>query len=508
MKSPTVRLLTALAGAVLLLGPATAAAADDPDPDPGSGTAAEHRATTPVQHFVYLMQGPRTFDNYFGTYPGADGIPAGACQPRTADGPAADCVRPYALHDKAPGPLSPSRSIIAAQVNGGRMDGFVSAYTRQGRDGTPVMGHYDARDLPFSWAAADRYVLFDRFFSAVPYGTAAERSYWVSGAAPTAAGDRPTIFDRLQQAGVSWKFYVQDYRPGENVRAPGATQQVRVPLLGYARFLDDPALASHIVDLDQYYRDLDNGTLPSVAYISSSGSSETSARSVPAGQKLIRSLATQLALSPYWDSSALLWSYDGSGGWYDHVAPPPAADGPRGLRVPAVLISAYAPAGRVDHQVLDSSSALRFIEDNWNLEPLGGRVASATGLAAAFDFSAAPRPPEVLAVPTARPAVRPVNAALVYGLYGGALGAGALLVVATALVTARRRSAVPPAPAGPPGPGGPSGPGPAGPSEAAGPSGPAEPPGSARPSGPAEPSGPAGPPASARPSRAPEGSPP
>ncbi|MFI1657250.1 alkaline phosphatase family protein [Streptomyces sp. NPDC020472] len=491
MKSPTVRLLAALAGAALLLGPTTATAATDPDP--GSGTAAEHRAATPVQHFVYLMQGPRTFDNYFGTYPGADGIPADACQPRTADGPAADCVRPYALHDKAPGPLSPSRSIVAAQVNGGRMDGFVSAYTRQGRDGTPVMGHYDARDLSFSWAAADRYVLFDRFFSAVPYGTAAERSYWVSGSAP-AAGDRPTVFDRLQQAGVSWKFYVQDYRPGENVRTPGSTQQARVPLLNYARFIDDPALASHIVDLDQYYRDLENGTLPSVAYISSSGASEASARSVPAGQKLIRSLATQLALSRYWDSSALLWSYDGSGGWYDHVAPPTAADGPRGLRVPAVLISPYAPAGRVDHQVLDSSSALRFIEDNWNLEPLGGRVASATGLAAAFDFSAAPRPPEVLAVPHSRPAVQPVNAALVYGVYGGALGAAALLVATGALVAARRRPAVQPAPAGPTGPSGP-GPGPAVPSEAAGPSGPA---------GPSEPTGPAGP---SGPPRAPEGSP-
>ncbi|MFF5283996.1 alkaline phosphatase family protein [Streptomyces sp. NPDC013171] len=450
MKSPTVRLLAALAGAALLLGPTSAAAATDPDPAAGAGTAAEqHRATTPIQHFVYLMQGPRTFDNYFGTYPGADGIPAGTCQPRVAGGPASDCVKPYALHDRAPAPLSPSRSIIAAQINGGRMDGFVSAYTTQGRDGTPAMGHYDARDLPFSWAAAQRYVLFDRFFSSVPYGTAAERSYWVSGSAPATAADGPTIFDRLEEAGVSWKFYVEDYRPTENFRAPGATQHVRVPLLGHARFVDDPALASHIVDLDQYYRDLDNGTLPSVAYIAGTGSSETSARSVAPGQKLIRSLATQLALSRYWDSSALLWSYDGSGGWYDHVAPPAAADGPRGLRVPAVLVSPYAPAGRVDHQVLDSSSALRFIEDNWNLRSLGGRDASATGLAAAFDFSAAPRSPEVLAVPTARPAVRPVNATPVYGIYGGALGAAALIVAGTAVLAARRRSAATTAATGP-----------------------------------------------------------
>ena len=450
MKPLTVRLLTALAGAALLLGPSPVGAATGAgaEPDPGPGTAAEHRATTPVQHFIYLMQGPRTFDNYFGTYPGADGIPTDTCQPRTVGGPVADCVRPYALHDKAPAPLYPSQSIVEAQINDGRMDGFVSAYTRQGRDGTTAMGHYDARDLPFAWAAARSYVLFDRFFSAVPYGTATERSYWVSAAAPDAGG-RPTIFDRLQQAGVSWKFYVEDYRPGENFRTPDATQPVRVPLLGYARFIDDPALAAHIVDLDQYYRDLDNGTLPSVAYIASSGSSERSARAIPPGQELIRSLSTQLALSRYWDSSALLWTHDGSGGWYDHVAPPPAADGPRGLRVPAVLISAYARTGYVDHRVLDSSSALRFIEDNWNLEPLGGRDTSAAGLTAAFDFSAAPRPPEVLAAPTARPAVRPVHSLIVYGIYGGALAGAAALVAVAALLAARRRSAVPPTPASP-----------------------------------------------------------
>ncbi|AJF64027.1 alkaline phosphatase family protein [Streptomyces vietnamensis] len=459
MKPLTVRLLTALTGAALLLGPTTATAATGTGarPDPGGGTTAEHRATTPVQHFIYLMQGPRTFDNYFGTYPGADGIPSGACQPRTVGGPASDCVRPYSLHAAAPAPLSPNRSIITQQINGGRMDGFVSAYTRQGRDGTTVMGHYDARDLPFDWAAAGRYVLFDKFFSSVPYGTPAERSYWVAGAAPPAA-DRATIFDRLQQAGVSWKFYVEDYRPAENFRAVGATQPVRVPLLGHARFIDDPALASHIVDLDQYYRDLDNGTLPSVAYIASSGSSERSARSIAPGQKLIRSLATQLALSPYWDSSALLWSHDGSGGWYDHVAPPAVADGPRGLRVPAVLISAYAPAGHIDHRVLDSSSALRFIEDNWKLAPLGGRDTTAASLAAAFDFSAAPRPPEVFAVPTARPVVRPVNATVVYGIYGGVLGGAALLVAGTALLAARRRAAAPSTPTGPSAPTAPTSP--------------------------------------------------
>lgn len=433
--------LVALAAAVglltLMLIPAAAAHTarrQDPGPEPA----------TPVRHFLFLMQGGRTFDNYFGTYPGADGLPHGTCQPRSAHDPARGCVAPFALHGTVPPALSPTRTVLGNQLDGGRMDGFVSAYTRQGRDGTPAMGHYDARDLPFSWAAARKGALFDRFFSTAPYGAATQRSYWVSGTrAPGGGdtvpaggyGDRPTLFDRLQKAGVSWKFYVEGYRPRETWRTSGATQPVRAPLLGYARFTDDPALRGHIAGLDQYYRDLDNGTLPSVAYLATNGSAERSARSLPAGQRLIRTVATQLMLSRYWDSSALLWSYDGSGGWYDHVRPPRAVDGPRGPRVPAVLLSPYARPGHIDHTVLDSTSALRFVEDNWNLKPLAARDAAAASLTGAFDFRHGPRAPEILpAAPDRRPVGR-VDSAVIHTVYGTAALATLALVAFAAIRT-------------------------------------------------------------------------
>ncbi|MHB9858736.1 alkaline phosphatase family protein [Streptomyces sp. YIM S03343] len=425
--------LAALAAALLVLTliPATAAhAARQPEPRP----------VTPIRHFLFLMQGGRTFDNYFGTYPGADGFPRGTCQPRFTQDPSRGCVAPFALHGTVPPVLSPTRTTVADQLNGGRMDGFVSAYTRQGRDGATAMGHYDGRDLPFSWAAARTGTLFDRFFSATPYGTATQRSYWVSGAPAPGGGDtvpaggygnRPTLFDRLQKAGVSWKFYVEGYRPQQSWRTPGATQPVRVPLLGYARFTDDPALRGHITGLDQYYRDLDNGSLPSVAYLATNGSAERSARSVPAGQKLIRSLATQLMLSRYWDSSALLWSYDSSGGWYDHVTPPRAVDGPRGPRVPAVLLSPYARPGHVDHTVLDSTSALRFVEDNWRLKPLAARDAAAASLTGAFDFRHGPRTPQILPAAPHRHLVGRVDSPAIYAVYGpAALAALALAAFA------------------------------------------------------------------------------
>ncbi|MFI6360194.1 alkaline phosphatase family protein [Streptomyces sp. NPDC050743] len=399
-----------------------------------AGAAGTHQSRTPIRHFVYLMQGDRTFDQYFGTYPGADGIPADACQARDLAHPHQGCVKPYALHGKAApaAALSAGKTVIERQYDEGKMDGFVAAYERQGRDGAAAMGHYDRRDLPFYWNAADRYQLFDHFFASARHGTRLNRSYWVAGGALDSG--RPTIFDRLQAAGVSWKFYVEDYDPKQTFRQRSktnpATQTVRVPLLNSPRFVDDLKLRGHIVNLDQYYVDLEHGTLPAVAYVASSGAGERSARSIPAGQRLVRNLATQLMLSGYWKSSALLWSYDGSGGWYDHVAPPPGY----GFRVPALLVSAYVPRGRVDHTVFDATSALRFVEENWGLKSLGGRDAKATSLARAFDFGGQPRPADIIPGATATPiALRPVRSAMVYGVYGGAAGIAALLVLTAAV---------------------------------------------------------------------------
>ena len=168
-----------------------------------------------------------------------------------------------------------------------------------------------------------------------------------------------------------------------------------MPLVDYPRFTHDPALASHIVGLDQYYRDLAAGTLPAVATsASSAGDDERSARSIPAGQDLVREHDHAAHGEPYWDNSALMWSYDGSGGWYDSVR---AARGPGralGFRVPALLVSAYARRGQVNHTVLDYTSALQFIEQNWRLAPLAARDAHANSLASAS--TSRPAPPAVL----------------------------------------------------------------------------------------------------------------
>jgi phospholipase C len=100
--------------------------------------------------------------------------------------------------------------------------------------------------------------------------------------------------------------------------------------------------------------------------------------------------------SPYWNSTAILLTWDDYGGWYDHVPPPQVDAYGYGFRVPCLIISPYARQGFIDHTVADHTSMLKFIESVYGLPPLAQRESAASNLFEAFDFSQSPRPPLVL----------------------------------------------------------------------------------------------------------------
>lgn len=412
-----------LALALLPLLPTAAAAT------PAARVAAQP-ASSPIKHFVMMMQAGHSFDNYFGTYPGADGIPPDTCLPLDTDHPSpTGCVQPFRLGNEPPEVLDRSSALQTRQYNEGRMDGFVSAYRRLGRDGTTAMGYYDGQDLPYYWNVADEFTLFDKFFGSAKVGTRLNSFYSVAGVPtpdgservpPQGYGDIPTIFDRLQERGIDWKFYVENFDPKANFRT-NSSATARVPLLSFARFVDDPQLSSHIVDLSQYFRDLDAGTLPAVSYVVSAGSSEAPPGRIVDGQTLVRRMVAGLAQSDYWSSSAFMWTYNGWGGWYDHVPPPSVDNYGLGFRVPALLVSPYSRRGVVDHTTLDYTAALRFIEDNWGLARLGVRDAASPGLASAFDFLAPARSPQLLGLDRTPPPVGSRARWVVYSSYGSLL---------------------------------------------------------------------------------------
>jgi phospholipase C len=284
----------------------------------------------------------------------------------------------------------------------GKMDGFSAAQAQYNLPLNLSMGYYDGSDLPLYYNLASNYVLAQRFFSSAWGSSEINHMYAIAarggGPLPATGYDFPTIFDRLQAAGVSWKFYVQNYDPAINFRnhdpaAAKSAQLIWAPMLNFARFIDDPALSSHIVDMSQYYTDLNDGTLPAVAYLAPSGLSEHPPGDITVGQSFGAATVTSLMRSSAWSSSLFTLSWDDWGGWYDHVAPPQVdADG-YGFRVPAIFVSPYAKTGTIDNTTYDFTSVLKFIEDNWSLAPLTGRDATANSIADALDLTRTPAAP-------------------------------------------------------------------------------------------------------------------
>ncbi len=398
------------------------------------GSQAE--TATPIQHLVVVMQQNHTFDNYFGTYPDANGFPPDTCMPISLSNPGSmDCVAPFSIDSYPIEDLSHSSATFKQQYQNGKMNGFIEALTRLNQDGTLAMGYYGEEGVPSYWNLADQFVLFDNYFSSAHTGSITNRMFSVSGGPggefnripEKGFGDIPTIFDKLQERGITWKYYIKDYDPSLNYRnlqeldyLPPQVQWV--PLLGFDRFLDNPELFSHIVDLDEYYIDLENGTLPSVSYVLLLGATEHPLSDLSLGQRTMRTMIQMLMQSDVWNSSALLITYDDWGGWYDHVAPPQVDNYGYGFRVPALLISAYARQGYIDHTQLDHTSILKFIEENWDIQPLAERDAKANNFLSAFDFISPPREPVFISGTreVTEPSIQP-RRSVIYIAYGTAM---------------------------------------------------------------------------------------
>lgn len=413
-------------------------------PAQASGGVVSSPTKTPIQHLIVLMQENHTFDNYFGTYPGADGEPSGIKVPVDPKNLGAGYVAPWHIANATITDLSHDAITFSDEYDNGKMDGFVSALNSRNEDGKISMGYYNGQDIPYYWNLADNYVLFDHFFSSAKDGSGPNHMYWVAATSypPVVHGQKlsdalanvPTIFDRLQASGISWKFYVQNYDPTityRNLAVQGnrESQVVWVPLLNFDRFIDDPSLSSHIVDLSQYYIDLNQDTLPAVSYIVPSGASEHPPENPAVGERFVKTLLQELERSSSWNSSAFLLLYDDWGGWYDHVPPPQVDAGGYGARVPGLLISPYARQGYIDNTQLDFTSVLKFIEENWTLPPLASRDANANNFLSAFNFNQTPRQADFLPMARQQPAVVKKDPAdLIYATYGLGLLLSALVI--------------------------------------------------------------------------------
>jgi phospholipase C len=342
---------------------------------------------TPIQHVIIIIQENRSFDSYFGTYPGADGIPAGVCVPQKS-GP---CVAPY--HDTgyvdAGGPHRYEDAV--ADIDGGKMDGFVESA------GTPtVMGYHTAHEIPNYWSYAKHFVLLDHMFEPNESWSMPAHLFLVSAWSATCSrpDDPMSCVNSLNDAspnhawtdltyllhknGVSWAYYLfpgtaPDSDDGTN-GVPTDTQSPQTPgiwnpLAGFTTVKQDGELAN-IQDVNNFYTAASTGTLPEVCWIAPDyPHSEHPPNPINEGQTYVTGLINAAMSGPEWKNTAIFLAWDDWGGFYDHVEPPAVDGNGYGLRVPAMVISPYARAGTIDGQTLSFDAYLKFIEDNF----LGGQ---------------------------------------------------------------------------------------------------------------------------------------
>jgi phospholipase C len=421
---------------------------DPPRPSTAPPLVINAAAASKIKHVFVLMQENHTFDNYFGTFPGADGVAGVNGVPLNPLVPGSPLVKPFHLTQLRTPDLHHGEVTSRAAFDNGKMDGFVKAQLTRNLPGRLALGYYDGRDLPFYWELARQYVLADRFFSSAQGGSSINHQYWVaarsSGQAdsiPKSGIDLLTIFDRLDAAKVGWKFYVKNYTPDLNFRNqlpndPRDAQLAWVPLLTMPRFIDDPARKARITDLAGLYVDLVTGDAPAVSYIIQGGTSEHPPGHIVNGEIATVAIISAIMRSPLWESSAIVLTWDDWGGWYDHVAPPQIDRDGYGFRVPALIISPYARRGLVFHETADFTSILKFIERLHGLAPLTTRDEQANDLMNAFDFQQSARQPVI-------PTGRRVNAVLSgHGLSADRLtqiyaGVGALSLLLLVLTLAR-----------------------------------------------------------------------
>jgi phospholipase C len=401
---------------VVVVGAAVAA-----EPSAAAGGAAD--GIYKIRHVVVVMQENRSFDSYFGTFPGVDGIPMRNGRPEVCvpDPRTRRCVAPF--HDGADvnggGPHSATNAV--ADVNHGRMDGFI-AQAESGRRGCSdptnpacsnsaspdVMGFHDAREIPNYWAYARTFAFQDRMFEPNASWSLPQHLFMVSewsalctipgvpascrnalqvpGLPPDFLGNRrppdyawTDLTYLLHQQRVSWGYYVfkggePDCEDAAAVSCPAPRQNAKTPgiwnPLPYFDTVRQDGELGNVQTISNFRAAARNGTLPAVSWVNPNGTvSEHPPSRVSVGQSYVTGLINDIMQGPQWKDTAIFLSWDDWGGFYDHVRPVTVDQNGYGLRVPGIVISPYARRGYLDHQTLSHDAYVKFIEDDF----LGGQ---------------------------------------------------------------------------------------------------------------------------------------
>ena len=408
---------------------------------PSSGGSCE----TSIKHVVIIMQENRSFDSYFGTFPGAEGIPMDSsgsptvCVPDPLSG---TCVKPFHNPNLVNADQPHRHPDAIADIDSGKMDGFLSnaqAVCAKNHDcgaDNPLdsMGYHDFREIPVYWTYATNFVLQDHLFENITSWSWPQHLYLTSEWSASCPDDNRLLCTTdlagppmtslpwtdltylLHKNAVSWAYYIfNGTEPDCDDEAPciGAplnylTPSIWNPLLFFDTVHDDGE-TGNIQSLANFYVNAIEGPLPAVSWVIPSVEvSEHPPSAIDQGEVYVAGLINSIMQGPDWYSTVIFLSWDDWGGFYDHVAPPTVDNAGYGIRVPGIVISPFAKRGYIDHQVFSHDAYVKFIEDLFlhgqRLDPsTDGRPDSRPDvredarelgdLCQDFDFTQAPRPP-------------------------------------------------------------------------------------------------------------------
>ena len=367
--------------------------------------ACSGRDLTAIQHTVFILKENHTFDNYFGAFPGADGVVSGFTSSGTL-------VPLTPMPDEYHASLCNRWDCAIQAIDGGKMNGFdlisgmsLAAYTQA-----------TEQEIPNYWAYARNFVLADRYFTSVHgpsfpnylFSVAAQSGGVIDNGSGSSGGvtcdgipsgtvtvidssgrrtqvspcfDFLTLPDLLESAGISWKYYFDDFT-----------------VLSTIRHLRNSRMwKEHLGTTAQFLADARTGQLPAVSWlVEPFQESEHPPNSICAGQNETAEFLNVIMEGPDWYSAVVFITYDDFGGFYDHVPPPQLDQLGLGPRVPLLIVSPFAKRGYISHTVYEHSSILKFIETRYNLGSLTARDAAANNMLDSFDFNQPRRSPLIL----------------------------------------------------------------------------------------------------------------
>jgi phospholipase C len=334
-----------------------------------------------IDHVVVVMMENRSFDHLLGWLPGADGVQAGL---HFVDRDRASHETHHLTQFSSCEFADPDHSYHGGrkQYDDGANDGFLLTSP----DTFPI-GYYEADDLPFWGTAAPEFTVCDNYFAATMGPTFPNRFYqhcarsdrWENW---TTISSLPTIWDRVQAAGMEGRYYYTDvpFAAMLGVRHLSISRTIRqfeqdcaAGRLPHVSFVDPKLLLSNLGTSGDYHPPSD----------------------IRLGEAFLHRVYEAVTTSAAWSRTVMVINFDEWGGFYDHVVPVEGPDSNpnlalRGFRVPCLVVSPFARRHHVAHDLYDHTSILRMIEWGFDLRPLSPRDARANNLADVLDLAGTP----------------------------------------------------------------------------------------------------------------------